>query len=60
MTYSAVIAVVLIIFLVVIVGTTASLQKDIFRDLKAEEELDDALLELIRLQIIKNERRKQK
>ena len=60
MTYSAIIAVVLIIFLVVIVAMTDSLQKDICHDLEAEEELDDALLELIRLQIIKNERRKQK
>lgn len=39
---------------------SSSLQKDIRRDLEAEEELDDALLELIRLQIIKNERKKQK
>ena len=60
MTYSAIIAVVLIIFLVVIVAMTNSLQKDIRHDLKAEEELDDALLELIRLQIIKNERKKRK
>lgn len=60
MTYSAIIAVVLIIFLVVIVAMTNSLQKDIRHDLKAEEELDDALLKLIRLQIIKNERKKRK
>lgn len=58
--YSAVIAIILVIFVVVIVAMTDLLQKDIRHDLKAEEELDDALLELIRLQIIKNERKKQK
>ena len=58
--YDAIIAIILIIFLIVTVAMTSSLQKDIFRDLKAEEELDDALLELIRLQIIKNERKKHK
>lgn len=60
MMYSAIIAIILIIFLIVIVAMSSSLQKDISRDLKDEEELDDALLELIRLQIIKNERKKQK
>lgn len=58
--YAAIIATILIIFFVIIVAGTASLQKDIQRDFEAEKELDDALLELIRLQIIKNERRKNK
>lgn len=60
MMYSTIIAIILIIFLIVIVAMSSSLQKDIRRDLKAEEEFDDALLELIRLQIIKNERKKNK